>query len=72
MAALNAMQRALVSAGLAEPPKPKRRRHKKQFLCKRCKHPMEQLENTNILVCMNDGCPGYKESKNRSYYLFKR
>ena len=46
----NALQRALVSAGLAEEPKEKRKRYKK-FTCNRCGEVMTRLDGTNFMYC---------------------
>lgn len=59
MAALNALQRALVDAGLAEAPKP-RKRNGKQFKCHRCKHIMTKVPDSNIMYCEQCG----------NYFLF--
>lgn len=53
--ALNALQRALVNSGLAEPPKPKRKRKGKIFNCRRCGNVMTRIEDSNILLCKECG-----------------
>ena len=64
--AMNALQRALVKAGLAEKPKERKRRNRKKFTCHKCGAPMIQLEDTNIMVCS-------KEDKNHtSFFIFDR
>ncbi len=60
MANMNALQRAIVRAGLAEEPKPKRRRKGKQFNCRRCNTIMTKVYGTNIMFCEKCG----------QYYLF--
>lgn len=62
MSNLNALQRALVNAGLAEEPKPKKRRKNKQFNCRRCGTVMTKVEDSNIMFC----------SKCGQYFLFDR
>lgn len=57
---LGPLQVALIKAGLAEKPKPKRRRYK-QFKCRKCQNIMNRIEDSNIMFCSNCG----------SYYLFK-
>ncbi len=61
MAGLNALQRALVDAGLAEQPKP-RKKNIKQFKCHRCKHIMTKVPDSNIMYCENCG----------QYFLFDK
>lgn len=48
---MNALQRSLVSAGLAEAPKSRRRRKEREFKCKKCGQTMYRPENTNIVAC---------------------
>ena len=49
--AMNAMQRALVNAGLAEKPKDRKRRGK-QFKCNKCGEVMEHPEwASNVMWC---------------------
>lgn len=48
--AMNAMQRALVNAGLAEEPKERKRRGK-QFKCNKCGEVMVHPDWGNFLVC---------------------
>jgi formylmethanofuran dehydrogenase subunit E len=57
---MNAMQKALVSAGLAKEPKSRKRRGK-QFSCNRCGETMIQYDDVNVMVCPN--C-------DRSYFIF--
>ena len=52
--AMNALQRALVRAGLAEEPKEKRK-HYKQFKCFNCGARMVQIEETNTMACEKCG-----------------
>jgi rRNA maturation endonuclease Nob1 len=59
--AMNALQRALVNAGLAEEPK-QRKPHTKQFKCHRCKHVMTKVPDSNIMFCEQCG----------QYFLFDR
>lgn len=62
MSNMNALQRALVKAGLAEEPKLKRRRKGKQFNCRRCGTVMTKMEDSNIMFCESCG----------QYYLFDK
>ena len=62
MSNMNALQLALVKAGLAEEPKPKRKRKGKQFNCRRCNTVMTKVEDTNIMFCEKCG----------QYYLFDK
>jgi len=62
MSNMNALQLALVKAGLAEEPKPKRKRKGKQFNCRRCNTVMTKIDNTNTMVCEKCG----------QYYLFDK
>ena len=57
---MNALQRALVRAGLAEEPK-ERKRHYKQFKCHNCGARMIQIEDTNTMACERCG----------QYFVFK-
>ena len=59
--AMNALQRALVRAGLAEEPK-ERKVKSKQFKCHRCKHFMTKVPSSNIMYCPECG----------QYFLFDR
>lgn len=59
--AMNALQLALVNAGLAEPIKEKKNKHGKQFKCHRCKSPMIKFEGTNVMTCSNCG----------NYFIFR-
>ena len=54
MTALNALQRALVDAGLAKEPKPRKKNYK-QFKCHRCKHIMTRVPDSNIMYCSECG-----------------
>ena len=60
MTALSALPRALVNAGLAEEPKPKKKNYK-QFKCHRCKHVMTRVPSSNIMYCESCG----------NYFLFE-
>jgi len=62
MSNLNALQRALVNAGLAEEPKPKKKRKGKQFNCRRCGTVMTKVDDSNIMFCPKCG----------QYFLFDR
>lgn len=66
MAALTALPRALVNAGLAKEPKEKRK-HYKQFKCHVCGSPMIQIEDTNTMAC--EKCKQYFIFKNDNQYL---
>lgn len=53
---MNALQVALVNSGLAK--KPRRKKFKPRVVnCRKCGHPMETHENTNIMACSN--CSAY-------------
>lgn len=52
--AMNALQRALVRAGLAQEPKEKRK-HYKQFKCHQCNSNMIQIPGTNTMACEKCG-----------------
>lgn len=58
--AMGALQRALVRAGLAEPPKPKRKRPQKEIKCFKCGQPMIRIEETNTMACSNNKCSNYR------------
>lgn len=47
---MNAMQKALVSAGLAEKPK-ERKRKSREYKCHHCGAPMIKIEGTNTMAC---------------------
>lgn len=61
MAGLNALQKALVDAGLAQEPKP-RKRNGKQFKCHRCHNVMTKVPDSNIMYCEQCG----------QYFLFDK
>lgn len=61
----NQMQKALVSAGIAEAPKPKRKREGKQFKCKKCGKPMTNPDYVNAMWC--EHC-----DKGVSYFIFQK
>ena len=47
---MNALQKSLVAAGLAE--KPEERKHKpREYKCRKCGAPMIQIEGTNTMAC---------------------
>ena len=48
---MNALQKALVQSGLAETPKPRRKKKGKEFKCKQCGQVMYRPEGTNVMVC---------------------
>lgn len=52
--AMNALQKALVEAGLAEEPKFKKPRYKK-FNCNKCGYRMTQPDDCNFMYCENCG-----------------
>ncbi len=60
---MNALQLALVDAGLAKPPK-ERKWKPRSFNCFKChgENTMHPIENTNTMVCENCG----------NYYIFKK
>lgn len=49
---MNALQKALVGAGLAEEPKPRKVRHK-QFKCHKCGETMVHPDWGNFMYCPN-------------------
>ena len=51
---MNALQCALVNAGLAEPPRQKKYRARK-FKCNKCGGDMIPQENTNVMTCTECG-----------------
>lgn len=53
---MNALQKALVSAGLAEEPKVRSRR-KRKVTCRGCGSEMRRVDSTNVIVCPN--CKNY-------------
>lgn len=56
---MNALQKALVNAGLAETPKERKINHRK-YNCRKCGAPMIYIDNTNVMSC----------SSCKNYYLF--
>lgn len=58
---MNSLQKALVSAGLAEMPK-ERTRKPREYKCRKCGQPMIQIEGTNTMACSN--C--------KNYFIFDR
>lgn len=59
---MNALQRALVRAGLAQEPKEKKRQYRKKFKCHQCGAPMHQVPDTNTMACERCG----------QYFIFNR
>lgn len=59
---MNALQRALVAAGLAEEPKKKNRRGK-DFKCNRCGETMIHPDDCNFMYCPN--C-------DKQYFIFSK
>ena len=55
----NQMEKALINAGLANTPKPRKKPHHKKFTCHVCGSPMQIIENTNTMACTNDQCKQY-------------
>lgn len=47
---MNALQKSLVNAGLAEKPK-ERKRKPREYKCRQCGAPMIQIEGTNTMAC---------------------
>lgn len=47
----NVLQNALISAGLAETPKPKRHKHSRKYKCHNCGKQMYFPDNTNVMSC---------------------
>lgn len=62
--ALGTIQRALVDAGLANEPKPKRKRPQKEIKCFKCGSPMIRIEDTNTMACSNEKCRNYRVFSN--------
>lgn len=48
---MNALQKALVQSGLAETPKPRRKKREREYKCKQCGNVMYRPEGTNVMVC---------------------
>lgn len=49
---MNALQKALTTAGLAKEPKPRRKRKAaKEIKCRKCGQVMYKPENTNTAIC---------------------
>lgn len=59
MTQLGTMARALVNVGLANEPK-ERKKHSKEFKCRKCNSPMTANEGTNTMSC----------TKCSNYYIF--
>ena len=57
---LGPLQKALVNAGLAKPPKPKKRRPQKDIKCFKCGQSMVRIEDTNTMACSNPKCSNYR------------
>lgn len=55
---MNAIQKALVEAGLVEEPKERRKRPRK-YNCRRCGAEMVRVDGTNIMACSNDKCKNF-------------
>lgn len=47
----------------AKPTEQQKEKFGKIHLCKLCKQPMKWIEGTNICVCQNPACKGYKSKK---------
>lgn len=47
---MNALQKSLVDANLAEKPK-ERKRKPREYKCRQCGAPMIQIEGTNTMAC---------------------
>lgn len=63
----NQMEKALVSSGLVEAPKPRKRGRGKQFKCHICGSPMIRIEGTNVMACSGEG---KDKKKHKGYFLF--
>lgn len=55
---MNALQKALVEAGLAKELKERRKRPRK-YNCRRCGAEMIRVEGTNTMACSNDKCKNF-------------
>jgi transcription elongation factor Elf1 len=55
----NQMERALINAGLADAPKPRKKPRHKKFTCHVCGEPMVIIEGTNTMACSNEKCKQY-------------
>ena len=62
MADLNALQRALVDAGLVEEPKTTKKKKTKQFKCYKCQTVMTKVPDSNVMYCEECG----------QYFLFDK
>ncbi len=47
---MNALQKSLVDAGLAEKPK-ERKRKSHEYRCRKCGNSMVRIEGTNVMAC---------------------
>lgn len=65
---MKTMKQALIEAGLAEEPKPRRKRKPKTYKCKVCGSPMEIIDDSNIMICTGKNLKEGKTCKN--FYLF--
>lgn len=53
---MNALQKALVNAGLATPRKERRKKNRRKAItCNKCGHEMVQVSDTNVIVCTSCG-----------------
>ena len=55
----NQMEQAMIGAGLADAPKPRRKPRHKKFTCRKCGQPMQIIEGTNTMACTNEKCTQY-------------
>lgn len=55
---MNALQNALINAGLAEAPE-ERKRKPREYKCRKCGSAMIQAEYTNTMACSNPKCSNF-------------
>jgi ribosomal protein L37AE/L43A len=48
---MNAMQSALVKAGLVTDVPKERKRKSREYRCRKCGNPMVRIEGTNVMAC---------------------
>lgn len=65
---MSTLQEALINAGFAEEPKPRRKRKPKTYKCKVCGSSMIIIDNSNVMVCSGDNLKEGKTCKN--FFLF--
>lgn len=48
---MNAMQSALIKAGLVTDVSKERKRKSREYRCRKCGNPMVRIEGTNVMAC---------------------